>query len=142
LFAHQNFNSIKPRIERRANIKIKIAALHHHRWTERGRLAKARLDFAFESTLSGFTHLSRLKRWKTAGYRIEIIFLKLSSTQLALRRITSRVKQGGHDVPHADVLRRFDRGWQNFRTIYKALADYWELYDNSDERPVLLEMKQ
>jgi predicted ABC-type ATPase len=31
---------------------------------ELDRLAKARLDFAFESTLSGLVYLSRLKRWK------------------------------------------------------------------------------
>jgi hypothetical protein len=43
------------------------------------RLAKARLDFAFESTLSGLVYLSRLKRWKAAGYRIEIVYLRLSS---------------------------------------------------------------
>jgi predicted ABC-type ATPase len=33
---------------------------------ELDRLAKARLDFAFESTLSGLVYLNRLKRWKTA----------------------------------------------------------------------------
>src|SRR5574337_881524 len=37
---------------------------------ELNRLAKARLDFAFESTLSGLVYLGRLKRWKAAGYRI------------------------------------------------------------------------
>src|SRR6267154_413213 len=67
------------------------------------RLAKARQDFAFESTLSGLTYVSRLKRWKAAGYRIEIVFLRVSSLPLLLRRIAARVKQGGHDVPHADV---------------------------------------
>ena len=76
---------------------------------ELDRLAKARLDFAFESTLSGLVYLSRLKRWKVAGYRIEIVYLRLPSARLALRRIAARVKQGGHNVPRADVLRRFNR---------------------------------
>jgi predicted ABC-type ATPase len=98
---------------------------------ELDRLAKARQDFAFESTLSGLTYLSRLKRWKAAGYRVEIVFLRLASVQLALRRIAVRVKQGGHDVPRADVLRRFHRGWKNFETAYKPLADMWTVYDNS-----------
>ena len=74
---------------------------------ELDRLAKARLDFAFESTLSGLVYLSRLKRWKAAGYR-------LPSARLALRRIAARVRQGGHNVPRADVLRRFTRSWNNF----------------------------
>jgi predicted ABC-type ATPase len=86
--------------------------------------------------------LSRLKRWKAGGYRIEIIFLKLSLPQVALRRIAARVKQGGHDVPRADVLRRFDRGWKNFQAAYKPLADAWKVYDNSGDRPRLLEAKR
>jgi predicted ABC-type ATPase len=109
--------------------------------TELDRLAKARADFAFESTLSGLTYLSRLKQWKTAGYRIEMVYLRLASPQLALRRIAARVKQGGHDVPRKDVLRRFDRGWKNFKTAYKPLADTWAVYDNSGDRPQLLETK-
>ena len=105
---------------------------------ELDRLARARLDFAFESTLSGLTYLSRLKRWKAAGYRVEIVFLRLASPQLALRRIAARVKQGGHDVPRADVLRRFDRGWKNFLTGYRLHAAAWTVYDNSGDSPKLL----
>jgi hypothetical protein len=54
----------------------------------------------------GLVHLGRLKRWKAAGYRIEIVYLRLLSPRLALRRIAARVKQGDHNVPRADVLRR------------------------------------
>ena len=86
--------------------------------------------------------MSRLKRWKSAGYRIEIAFLRLASAELALRRIAARVRQGGHDVPVADVLRRFERGWKNFESIYKSLADAWALYDNSGERPELVEQSK
>jgi hypothetical protein len=46
---------------------------------ELDRLARAKIGFAFESTLSGLTYLSRLKDWKAAGYRIEIVFLKIES---------------------------------------------------------------
>jgi predicted ABC-type ATPase len=106
---------------------------------ELDRLSRARVSFAFESTLSGLTYVTRLKRWKAAGYRIEIIFLKLHSPKLAFHRIVARVKQGGHDVARADVLRRFDRSRRNFESIYKALADSWELYDNSGGKPILLE---
>ena len=106
---------------------------------ELDRLAKARLDFAFESTLSGLTYLNRLKRWKATGYRIEMVFLRLASPQLALHRIAARVKQGGHDVPRADVLRRFDRSWKNFVTAYRLQSDAWAVYDNSGDSPKLLE---
>ena len=106
---------------------------------ELDRLARARASFAFESTLSGLTYASRLRAWKASGYRIEIVFLKVRSPQLALRRIAARVRQGGHDVPRKDVLRRFDRGWRNFELVYRALADAWSVYDNSGRKPLLLE---
>ena len=106
---------------------------------ELDRLANAGNDFAFESTLSGLGYVSRLKRWKAAGRRIEMVYLRVSSPQLALRRIAARVKQGGHNVPRRDVLRRFTRSWNNFEKHYRLLADAWSVYDNSGLKPKLLE---
>ena len=36
------------------------------------RLAKARADFAFESTLSGLTYVRRLETWRKSGYRVSV----------------------------------------------------------------------
>ena len=105
---------------------------------ELDRLAHGRKDFAFESTLSGLTYVQRFKNLKSAGYRIEIIFLWLPSPQVALRRIAIRVRQGGHDIPRHEVLRRFDRGWKNFHVVYLSLADTWTVYDNSGKIPRLI----
>lgn len=106
---------------------------------ELDRLAKARTDFAFETTLSGLVYLARLRRWRASGYRIEVVYLRLTSPRLALRRIAARVRQGGHNVPRADVLRRFMRGWRNFQEVYRPLADAWAVYDNSGATPQLQE---
>jgi predicted ABC-type ATPase len=106
---------------------------------ELNRLAKSKDDFAFESTLSGLTYIRLLKQWKAAGRRIEIVYLHISSPQLALRRIAARVRQGGHNVPRRDVLRRFTRSWNNFEKHYRLLADAWSVYDNSGSIPRLLE---
>jgi predicted ABC-type ATPase len=103
------------------------------------RLAATRTDFAFETTLSGLTHVSRLRALKRSGYRIEIIYLRLPSARLAVSRVAARVRQGGHDVPKRDVMRRFSRSWQNFHRIYRLLADRWAVYDNSGDAPRLLE---
>jgi predicted ABC-type ATPase len=123
-------------------LRPELAALSGGRLflAELDRLSRLRADFAFESTLSGLVYLRRLKRWKTAGYRIEITYLRLPSPLLALRRIAARVQQGGHNVPRADVLRRFERGWINFSRHYRPLADRWEVYDNSQPTPRLLEI--
>lgn len=98
---------------------------------ELDRFARSDSDFAFESTLSGLTYVNRLKRWKAAGRRIEIVYLRISSPALGLRRIAARVKQGGHNVPRQDVVRRFSRSWRNFARHYRLLADAWSVYDNS-----------
>lgn len=103
------------------------------------RLVAAREDFAFESTLSGIGYVGRLQRWKAAGYFIKVVFLRLASPDLALKRIAARVRQGGHDIPEADVRRRFVRSVENFDALYKPLADEWELYDNSGPLPTRLE---
>lgn len=106
---------------------------------EIGRLVERRADFAWESTLSGLAHLRRLQAMKQLGYHLEIIYLRLASPRLALRRIAARVQQGGHDVPKADVLRRFARSRQHFETRYRPLADAWAVYDNSSRPPKLIE---
>jgi predicted ABC-type ATPase len=103
------------------------------------RLAAERAEFAFETTLSGLTYVRRLRTWKESGYRIEIVFLRLRTSQLALRRIAARVAQGGHNVPRVDVIRRFARGWENFQRVYRPFADHWTVYDNSGRGPKLLE---
>jgi predicted ABC-type ATPase len=77
-----------------------------------------------------------------AGYRIEIVYLRLDSVDLALRRIAARVLQGGHDVPRRDVIRRFKRGWANFERVYRPISETWAVYDNSGNSPVLLERKK
>ena len=103
------------------------------------RLVERRADFAWESTLSGLAHVRRLQAMKQLGSHVEIIYLRLASPRLALRRIAARVRQGGHDVPKADVLRRFARSRQNFETRYRSLADAWAVYDNSGRPPKLVE---
>jgi predicted ABC-type ATPase len=106
---------------------------------ELDRLVGARADFAFESTLSGRRYVERIKSWKKQGYSIEINYIRLPSPQLALTRVAARVKQGGHNVAQADVLRRYERGWTNFLEVYRPLADHWVIYDNSLATPRELE---
>jgi predicted ABC-type ATPase len=97
------------------------------------------LDFAFETTLSGIAHASRLNALRARGYDITIIFIKLNSTRLAKWRVAQRVRTGGHNVSAKDIERRFDRGLKNFQEIHKPLADSWVIYNNSSEYPRLEE---
>jgi len=95
-------------------------------------------SFAFESTLAGRSYALHIPHWQSAGYHVELIYLKLRSIRLALARVKDRVAQGGHHVAASVVRRRFRHGWTNFEQIYRPLVDHWELYDNSGEGPILL----
>ena len=106
---------------------------------ELDRLAERKESFAFETTLSGRRYIGRFQNWRAMGYWIEIIYLRIDSPDIALKRIAARVKQGGHDVAREDVLRRFGRSWVNFARLYRRLADAWTVYDNSGAKPLLLE---
>ncbi len=94
--------------------------------------------FSFETTLSGLAYITKLKEWKASGYYIIIIFLRISSASLAIKRVKNRVRQGGHNVPKQDIIRRFQRGQENFSNHYKDLADLWLLYDNTSKKPKLI----
>ena len=95
-------------------------------------------SFAFETTLSGRAYLRHIARWRGAGYRVELIFLRLASAQEALARVAQRVKQGGHHIPEAVIRRRFAAGLDNLSRHYAPAVDAWALYDNSGEEPILL----
>jgi predicted ABC-type ATPase len=100
--------------------------------------ASRRVDFAFETTLSGKSYVRLLKSLKKNGYKIHLFFLWIPDADLAVSRIKSRVAQGGHDVPVRDVLRRFNRSISNFFRLYQSLADSWMLFDNAGVIPLLI----
>ncbi|MBP7860921.1 zeta toxin family protein [bacterium] len=96
-------------------------------------------SFAFETTLSGRIYLRMIREWRNQGYQVKLFFLSLTNHEQAIRRIATRVAQGGHYVPDDVVRRRFANGLKNFQTIYRLEVDIWRWYDNSGVLPVLIE---
>jgi predicted ABC-type ATPase len=103
-------------------------------WREGQRLLQEALDrrerFAFETTLGGRTVTSRLESCLDTGGEVRMWFVGLESAELCLARIRARVDAGGHDIPEADVRRRFDSGRENVIRLLPKLTDL-RLYDNS-----------
>ena len=95
-------------------------------------------NFAFETTLSGVNYLTQIKRWQNLGYTVKLWFIKLSTSDLAIERVKSRVKQGGHDIPHATVLRRFKSGLKNLEK-FKLIVDSWVIFDGDVDVPKLID---
>ena len=96
-------------------------------------------SFAFETTLSGLRYARLISQWRQQRYRVKLFYLGLATPELAVARVAARVAQGGHDVPEHVIRRRYVAGWRNFQQKFKSLVDAWAHYDNSGERPVLVE---
>ena len=105
---------------------------------ELDRLAASGESFAFQSTLSGLAYIKRFKSLKATGYLLEIIYLDLQDSRLAIDRVKARVREGGHSITPKEIRRRFPRSRQNFLNHYKNLADAWYHFDNSGSRPILI----
>lgn len=99
-------------------------------------------SFAFESTLSGKNYVDRIRVWKDKGYKIGIYYLKLAGVDIAVDRVRLRVAEGGHNIAEGTIRRRYQRSWDNFLSIYQPLADFWTVFDNTGESPVILEESQ
>jgi predicted ABC-type ATPase len=99
--------------------------------------AAKKVDFGFETTLSGKLYVNLLKQLKGKGYKLHLFFLWIPASILAIARIKQRVAEGGHHVADSDIKRRFIRSINNFAQIYKPLVDTWFLFDNSKAIPIL-----
>jgi predicted ABC-type ATPase len=53
--------------------------------------------------------------------------------------VALRVRQGGHDVPVETIRLRFASGLENLHRVYRHRVNYWQVFDNSGESPLLLE---
>lgn len=121
---------------RNANSGISPAEANSAAWDQGKRLLERamaeRKDFAFETTLGGKTIAGLLHQAATAGFEVRIWYAGLATPELHIARVRARVSRGGHDIPEADIRRRYDDGRLH---LIELLADLTELrvYDNSEE---------
>jgi len=105
-------------------------------WEEGRRLLeraiRERLDFAFETTLGANTMTQMLLQAAEAGFDIHAWYAGLASPELHLARVRARVKRGGHDIPEADIRRRYQSSRMNLIRLLPHLASL-RVYDNSVE---------
>jgi len=104
-------------------------------------LADRGKSFAFETTLASRSFILFLKECISKGYEINILFLWLQSSEVAIKRVKDRVEQGGHDIPQNVIIRRYHRSIYNFLTEYSSIANNWFLYDNTGKYSELISEK-
>jgi predicted ABC-type ATPase len=105
-------------------------------WNEGKRLLERaiaeRLDFTLETTLGGATIPRLLEQALGAGIDVRVWYTGLSSPQLHVARVRARVARGGHDIPEADIRRRYDQARLNLIRLLPRLTEL-RVYDNSAE---------
>ena len=98
----------------------------------------ARRDFGFETTLSGLGYRRLIRRLRSEGWRVELFYLALPNVEMAKCRVAERVRHSGHNIPHADLERRYFRSLDNFLGEYALLVDRAVCYCNADSDPVVV----
>ena len=88
-------------------------------------------DFSIETTLATRSLVTIIKRAKSKGYKVTLIYLWLQSPELAIQRVRNRVLSGGHNVPEDVLRRRYKMGIQYLFDTYLPLCDNWIIADNT-----------
>lgn len=96
---------------------------------------RAREDFAFETTLAGRSYLKLICRLKTEGWRVELIYLALPNAEMSRLRVAERVAHGGHNIPLADIERRFPRSLRNLLNEFSYASDRTQCFMNYGDAP-------
>ena len=121
---------------RSRNPKLSQLAANSAAWQVGVRLLERaiheRLDFALETTLGGGTIPGLLAQAADAGIEIHVWYAGLGSSDQHVARVKARVKKGGHDIPVADIRRRYEHSRLNLIHLLPKLAAL-RVYDNSKE---------
>lgn len=121
---------LAPETERVAAGRIFLKEIERH--------VSACRNFGFETTLAGRGYIRQIHRLRKAGWRVELIYLALPDPEAARQRVAERVAHGGHDIPEADIQRRFYRGLRNLFDAYIGETDRTRCFSNDGELPELV----
>lgn len=99
-------------------------------------------SFNFETTLSGspryFTRL--FTKAHHLGYTVNMKYVGVSSSDLAIRRVKHRVSQGGHGVSSKLVKKRYSKSLQNLKSLISHV-DTIDIFDNSKRLQTIYKRK-
>ena len=87
--------------------------------------------FTQETTLSGMRTARTARRAKELDYYVRLYYVSLNSAQECVARIKNRVQKGGHDIPEADVQRRFASRYSDLAAVL-PYCDEAFFFDNEN----------
>lgn len=90
-------------------------------------------NFAFETTLSTRSYVNFIEKAKEQNYQVTCLFFWLHSVELAISRVETRVREGGHHIPEDVIRRRYKSGLMNFFNLFLPKVDNWLFVNNSGD---------
>lgn len=87
-----------------------------------------------ETVLSTPKYRTLVERAKARGFNVNLIYVFLNSADLNVRRVKTRARKGGHDVPEDKIRGRRLRSFKEFGWFFSS-ADRVDVYDNSGATP-------
>lgn len=91
-------------------------------------------SFAIETTLSSGSIIETMREARERGFVVRLIYVCVENPDWNVERVRERASAGGHDVPDADIRRRYERSLGNLPAALR-LADEAVVYDNSGASP-------
>ncbi|GGD57554.1 hypothetical protein [Lacimicrobium alkaliphilum] len=95
-------------------------------------------DFAFETTLAGRSYLKLIERLNHDNWKVTLVYLALPTVGMSINRVAERVAHGGHNIPKADIMRRFSRSLRNLLLEFSYCVDKCSCFMNSTQQPELI----
>ena len=83
-----------------------------------------------------------MRRLRSSGWRVELLYLALPSVEFSRLRVAERVAHGGHSIAPADIARRFPRSLRNFFDLYAGAVDEATCFLNSGPSPEIVFVQQ
>lgn len=88
-------------------------------------------SFSIETTLATRSYVPLIQLAHEKGFTVNLLFLWLTTPEMARLRVNQRVSEGGHNIPDEVIRRRYTLGITNLFHLFIPLADEWAIYDNS-----------
>ncbi|HIV70277.1 MAG TPA: zeta toxin family protein [Candidatus Aquabacterium excrementipullorum] len=121
---------------RRAQPHLSATQANSAAWHEGKRLLQHAIakgmDYNFETTLGGKSFAKLLEEAARQGFEVRVWYVGLASPEHHLARVKARVRKGGHDIPEADIRRRFDQSRLQLIQLLPVLTEL-RVYDNTAE---------
>lgn len=89
------------------------------------------VNFTQETTLSGVRTLKTIQKARELNYFIRLYYVGVSSATESISRIKNRVLKGGHDIPTADVERRYSKRFEDLAKVL-PYCDEAVFFDNEN----------